>query len=206
MAKFGAVVFAGIIAFAQPDPGYCQKPSAQTKSLTGTARRASVRITAVRADGSSNSGAGFVADTAGHVVTSAELLKDARRVVVSALVDDEERAATLAGTDTRTGIAVLSASDLPRKAVAARIGATEMAAPQDIVCATCRSDRDTVVEGVVAPLRGSGRGNPYESLVPSVSLDRQALGSALFSLDGAVVGMISGIATTPDGAIHTLAC
>lgn len=206
LVTFFAACFCAFISVL-PDTAICQQRSSIVFSHSSEARKTSVRIRALRADGAAISGAGFIFDAAGHVITSSELVDGARRLIVVGLGDSDggERPASLTGIDRRTGIAVLKIEGYERGKVAVRFGEGEIATPQRIGCATCRSDRKTVVEGSLGPLQGYGRNNPYETLAPGIPVDRHALGSALFGQDGTVLAMISVVGTTPDGQLQVLA-
>jgi len=138
-------------------------------------------------------GSGFIIDDAGHVVTNAHVVANAKNVQVK-LLDEREFTATVRGRDPRLDVAVLDlrTSGLPTVA----LGSSEALRVGDYVVAIGNPFGlgDTVTMGIAsAKGRAIGAG-PYDDFIQTdAAINPGNSGGPLLNINGQVVGINTAI-------------
>ncbi|HMI83689.1 MAG TPA: Do family serine endopeptidase [Polyangiaceae bacterium] len=139
-------------------------------------------------------GSGFIIDDAGHVITNAHVVADAKTVKVR-LLDEREFTATVRGRDSQLDVAVLDlvgAGKLP----AVELGSSEATRIGEYVVAIGNPFGlgDTVTMGIVsAKSRAIGAG-PYDDFIQTdAAINPGNSGGPLLNISGQVVGINTAI-------------
>ena len=139
-------------------------------------------------------GSGFIIDEAGHVITNAHVVADAKTVKVR-LLDEREFTATVRGTDSQLDVAVLDlkgAGKLP----AVELGSSEATRIGDYVVAIGNPFGlgDTVTMGIIsAKSRAIGAG-PYDDFIQTdAAINPGNSGGPLLNISGQVIGINTAI-------------
>ncbi|MGA8031802.1 MAG: trypsin-like peptidase domain-containing protein, partial [Casimicrobiaceae bacterium] len=183
----------------------------QTKTLPSQAERAyeAVRDSVVRVrefqstpgegDIEAGVGSGVVIVDNGTILTNLHVVAGARRIGVE-FADGSESEATLIGTQPENDLAVLKAKTVPDDLPAATLRSTQDLAPGDEVIAVGFpfGIGPSVTSGVVSGLRRQYRSPEGKRLLTNlIQFDAAAnpgnSGGPLVTMDGAVVGIVTGI-------------
>jgi serine protease Do len=139
-------------------------------------------------------GSGFIIDDAGHVITNAHVVADAKTVKVR-LLDEREFTATVRGTDSQLDVAVLDlagAGKLP----AVELGSSEAARIGEYVVAIGNPFGlgNTVTMGIIsAKSRAIGAG-PYDDFIQTdAAINPGNSGGPLLNVSGQVIGINTAI-------------
>ncbi|AXH97444.1 S1C family serine protease [Ornithinimicrobium avium] len=163
-------------------------------------------------------GSGVVWDTKGHVVTNAHVVEGAQQVRV-VFADGRTYAATVAGTDPSSDLAVLTVTDGPSDLTPIRVGDDSALKVGDPVMAIGNplGLSGTVTTGIVSALDrpvttrnpqsgspfGQGSSTPQEvvtnAIQTSAAINPGNSGGALVNASGELVGINSSIASLPSG-------
>jgi serine protease Do len=139
-------------------------------------------------------GSGFIIDDAGHVITNAHVVADAKTVKVR-LLDEREFTATVRGTDTQLDVAVLDL-DGAGKLPAVELGSSNAARIGDYVVAIGNPFGlgDTVTMGIIsAKSRAIGAG-PYDDFIQTdAAINPGNSGGPLLNISGQVIGINTAI-------------
>ena len=139
-------------------------------------------------------GSGFIIDEAGHVITNAHVVADAKTVKVR-LLDEREFTATVRGTDPRLDVAVLDLNGAG-KVPAVELGSSNAARIGDYVVAIGNPFGlgDTVTMGIIsAKSRAIGAG-PYDDFIQTdAAINPGNSGGPLLNISGQVIGINTAI-------------
>ncbi|MEP9396220.1 DegQ family serine endoprotease [Mesorhizobium sp. KR2-14] len=149
-------------------------------------------------------GSGFVVDAEkGIIVTNNHVIADADEIEVN-FSDGSKLKATLAGTDTKTDIAVLKVDPKAKKLTAVKFGDSNKMRIGDWVMAVGNPFGlgGTVTVGIVSARNRDINAGPYDDFIQTdAAINRGNSGGPLFNMDGEVVGINTAIISPSGGSI-----
>ena len=142
------------------------------------------------------SGTGFVVSSEGYILTNAHVVEGAHKVTVKVFGEEEERAATLIGSDTETDIAVLKVEDAALQPL--KIGDSDSVRVGEYVLAIgnpLSSDElaNTITFGIVSATKREVTIDNYTNsyLQTDAAINFGNSGGPLINLSGEVIGINS---------------
>ncbi|MEP9371766.1 DegQ family serine endoprotease [Mesorhizobium sp. KR1-2] len=149
-------------------------------------------------------GSGFVVDAEkGIIVTNNHVIADADEIEVN-FSDGSKLKATLAGTDTKTDIAVLKVDPKAKKLTAVKFGDSNKMRIGDWVMAVGNPFGlgGTVTVGIVSARNRDINSGPYDDFIQTdAAINRGNSGGPLFNMEGEVVGINTAIISPSGGSI-----
>jgi len=149
-------------------------------------------------------GSGFVVDAEkGIIVTNNHVIADADEIEVN-FSDGTKLKATLAGTDTKTDIAVLKVDPKAKKLTAVKFGDSNKLRIGDWVMAVGNPFGlgGTVTLGIVSARNRDINSGPYDDFIQTdAAINRGNSGGPLFNMEGEVVGINTAIISPSGGSI-----
>jgi serine protease Do len=149
-------------------------------------------------------GSGFVVDAEkGIIVTNNHVIADADEIEVN-FSDGSKLKATLAGTDTKTDIAVLKVDPKGKKLTAVKFGDSNKMRIGDWVMAVGNPFGlgGTVTVGIVSARNRDINSGPYDDFIQTdAAINRGNSGGPLFNMEGEVVGINTAIISPSGGSI-----
>src|SRR4051794_14197238 len=149
-------------------------------------------------------GSGFVIDKAGHIVTSYDVVRDARHVLVS-FSSNERLVARVVGCDRATGVAVVELKAQSRALTPLELGNSDLVRVGDSVAALGNPHgRDRSIDSGIVSEHASAAAGPV--IKTDVTVQRGSVGGPLVNAHGRVIGVTTrGFAVPINTARNTVA-